>query len=214
MKQQITTLLVLLIGTTLFSQNSKAAETLLNEVYTTAQSYENISVDFKYVLENDSENIKQETRGDVIMKGDNYLLNILGITRLFDGKKLYTISPEDEEVTVSSDNSEDENNMTLSKMMSFYKDGYNYEMDITQNVKGRKIQFVKLSPIDTNAEVKDIFLGIDLSTKHIYKLIEIGANGTKTTLTVNSFKTNEPISKTLFTFDQNKYKDYYINNLD
>jgi outer membrane lipoprotein-sorting protein len=183
-------------------------------VYNTAQNYENISVDFKYVLENDSEDIKQETRGDVIMKGDKYVLNILGITRLFDGKKLYTISPEDEEVTVSSDNSDDENNMTLSKMMSFYKEGYNYNMDIIQDVKGRKIQFVKLNPIDTNAEVKDIYLGIDLNTKHIYKLIEIGANGTKTTLTVNSFKTNEPISKTLFTFDQNKYKDYYINNLD
>jgi hypothetical protein len=213
MKQRIT-LLALLIVTSLFSQNSKPAETLLNEVYSTSQNYENISVDFKYVLENDSEDIKQETRGDVIMKGDKYVLNVLGITRLFDGKKLYTISPEDEEVTVSSDNSEDENNMTLSKMMSFYKDGYNYNMDIIQNVEGRKIQFVKLNPIDTNAEVKDIYLGIDLNTKHIYKLIEIGVNGTKTTLIVNSFKTDEPISETLFTFDQNKYKDYYINNLD
>jgi outer membrane lipoprotein-sorting protein len=213
MKQKMT-LLAFLIGTSLFSQNSKPAETLLNEVYAAAQSYKNISVDFKYVLENDSEDIKQETQGDVIMKGDKYVLNVLGITRLFDGKKLYTISPEDEEVTVSSDNSEDENNMTLSKMMSFYKDGYNYNMDIIQNVKGRKIQFVKLTPIDTNAEVKDIYLGIDLNTKHIYKLIEIGINGTKTTLIVNSFKTDEPISETLFTFDQNKYKDYYINNLD
>jgi outer membrane lipoprotein-sorting protein len=212
--KQIITVLVFLISTIVFSQNSKPAEDLLNEVYNTAQSYENISVDFKYVLENVSEDIKQETRGNVIMKGDKYRLNILGITRLFDGKKLYTISPEDEEVTVSSDNSEDENNMTLSKMMSFYKEGYNYEMDILQDVKDRKIQFVKLNPIDTNAEVKDIFLGIDINTKHIYKLIEIGANGTKTTLTVNSFKTNEPISKTLFTFDQNKYKEYYINNLD
>jgi hypothetical protein len=45
-------------------------------------------------------------------------------------------------------------------------------------------------------------------------LIEVGENGTKTTLTVNSFKTNEPISKTLFTFDETKYKDYYINKLD
>ena len=60
MKQKMT-LLAFLIGTSLFSQNSKPAETLLNEVYATAQSYKNISVDFKYVLENDSEDIKQET---------------------------------------------------------------------------------------------------------------------------------------------------------
>jgi outer membrane lipoprotein-sorting protein len=212
--KQIIVVLAFLISSIGYSQDSKKAEVLLNEVYNKAQAYENISVDFKYVLENVSEDIKQETRGDVVMKGDQYLLNILGVTQLFDGEKLYTISPEDEEVTVSSDNSEDENTITPSKMMSFYKDGYMYEMDIIQDVKGRKIQFVKLNPIDANSEIKEIFLGIDAKTKHIYKLIEIGKNGTKTTLTVNSFKTNEPISKTLFTFDENKYKEYYINKLD
>ncbi|MCD2259558.1 LolA family protein [Psychroserpens luteolus] len=212
--KQIVVVLALLIGGFGFSQDSKKAETLLNEVYETVNTYNNISIDFKYVLENSSENIKQETRGDVVMEGDKYLLNILGITRLFDGKKLYTISPEDEEVTISSDNSEDENTITPSMMLSFYKDGYTYAMDIIQDVRGRKIQFVKLYPIDTNSEIKEVFLGIDAKTKHIYRLIEVGKNGTKTTLTVNSFKTNEPISKTLFTFDESKYKDYYINKLD
>ncbi|WP_040280934.1 LolA family protein [Psychroserpens damuponensis] len=212
--KQIIVVLAFLISSIGFSQESKKAEALLNEVYNKAQAYDNISVKFKYVLENVSEDIKQETRGDVVMKGDNYLLNILGVTRLYDGKKLYTISPEDEEVTISSDNSDDENSITPSKMMSFYKDGYTYDMDIIQDVKGRKIQFVKLNPIDTNSEIKEVYLGIDAKTKNIYRLIEVGKNGTKTTLTVNSFKTNEPISKTLFTFDKNKYKDYYINKLD
>jgi len=81
-------------------------------------------------------------------------------------------------------------------------------------VMGRKIQYVKLTPIDTNSEIKQVLLGIDAKTKHIYNLIEIGKNGTRTTLTVNSFKTNEPISKSLFKFDKRKYKDYYINKLD
>jgi outer membrane lipoprotein-sorting protein len=197
-----------------FSQDSKKAETLLNEVYDKVSAYDNISIDFKYVLENLSENINQETRGDVVMQGEKYLLNILGVTRIFDGNKLYTISPEDEEVTISSDNSEDENTITPSKMLSFYKEGYTYKMDIIQDIKGRKIQFIKLNPIDTNSEIKEVLLGIDAKTKHIYRLIEIGKNGTKTILTVNSFKTNEPISKTLFTFDKTKYKDYYINKLD
>lgn len=210
MKQIVIAALVLTSSWS-FAQN---AESLLNDVYNKTKSYNNISIDFKYVLQNTSENINQETRGDVVMEGDKYVLNILGITRIYDGKKLYTISPEDEEVTISSDNSEDETTITPSKMLSFYKEGYTYEMDIIQNVKGRKIQYVKLNPIDTNSEIKQILLGIDANTKHIYNLIEIGKNGTKTTLTVNSFKTNEPISKTLFTFDESKYADYYINRLD
>lgn len=206
--------LILMSQTFVFSQNTNDAKKLLDKVNTIAKSYDNISIDFKYVLVNTEENIKQEMRGDVILQGDKYVLNAFGITRIFDGKTLYNISPEDEEVTISSENTEDESTITPSKMLSFYKDGYNYEMDIVQSVNGRKIQYVKLIPIDSNSEIKNVLLGIDVKTKHIYNLIEIGANNTKTTITVNSFKTNEPLSKTLFTFDAKKYKDYYINKLD
>ncbi|PKQ45553.1 LolA family protein [Confluentibacter flavum] len=206
------TLLFLTLALNSFSQNKGKA--LLNDVSQKVKSYQNISIDFKYVLENTAEKIKQETRGDVVLQGDKYKLNILGVTRLFDGKKLYSISPEDEEVTISSQNEDSEDNITPSKMLSFYEDGYTYALDIEQNVQGRKIQYVKLTPIDSNSEINYILLGVDAQTKHIYTLIQIGKNGTKTTLTVNSFKTNEPLSKTLFNFDANKYKDYYINKLD
>jgi outer membrane lipoprotein-sorting protein len=205
---------LLVFGLSGFSQSDTKAETLLNEVSSKIKTYKNISLDFKYELNNVSENINQETRGDVVIDGEKYKLNILGVTRIFDGKTLYTINPEDEEVTISSDNTEDENTITPSKMLSFYEDGYTFKMDIIQNVKGRKIQYVKLNPIDTNSEIRYILLGIDATTKHIYNLIEVGSNGTKTTLTVNSFKTDEPISKTLFTFDESKYSDYFINKID
>lgn len=211
--KKIITLLLILSTSFIYAQDTEA-KALLNKVSSKVKSYNNIRIDFKYVLQNLSENVNQETRGDVVIQGDKYKLNILGITRIFDGKTLYSISPEDEEVTISSDNSEDENSITPSKMLSFYEKGYTYKMDITQNIKGRKIQYVKLTPIDSNSEIKQILLGIDANTNHIYNLIETGKNGTQTTLTVNSFKTDEPLSKTLFTFDESKYKDYYINKLD
>lgn len=205
---------LIVCNTVTFAQNTTKAKELLDEVNAKAKSYDNISIAFKYVLINTEENIKQETHGNVIMQGEKYVLNIMGITRIYDGKTLYNISPEDEEVTISSENTEDENTITPSKMLSFYEEGYNYSMDIVQNVNGRKIQYVKLIPIDSKSEIKHVLLGIDTKTKHIYTLIEIGANNTKTTLTVNSFKTNKPLSKTLFTFDADKYKGYFINKLD
>ena len=213
--KRILILAFITLSFTAFSQNDTKAETLLTEVSNKIKSYKNISIDFKYELNNvNEENMNQETRGDVVIEGEKYKLNILGITRIFDGKTLYTISPEDEEVTISSDNSDEESTISPSDMLSFYEDGYTYQMDIIQNVKGRKIQYVKLSPMDTNSEIKHVLLGIDATTKHIYNLIEVGKNGTKTTLTVNSFQTDQPISKTLFTFDESKYEDYYINRID
>ncbi|HPF10805.1 MAG TPA: outer membrane lipoprotein carrier protein LolA [Flavobacteriaceae bacterium] len=196
--------------------HAQEAKKLLDEVSSKVKSYDNIYIDFKWNLTNEKEKVNQETRGDVTIAGNKYVLNMLGSTRMFDGQKLYTIVPEDEEVTISKHNPSDEKEITPSKLLTFYEKGYTYKMDIVQNVKGRKIQYVKLTPIDSKAEIKNILLGIDAQTKHIYRLIQTDDNGTKYTLTVNSFKTNEPLSKTLFTFDQAKYEreGYYINQLN
>ncbi len=206
-------LIVTLVFTATFAQaqSSDKAKALLDEVYSKVQSYNNIAVNFKFALHNSEADVDQETRGDVTLEGEKYLFNYLGSQQLYDGAKVYTIVPENEEVTIE-DKSEEENTITPSKMLTFYKKGHNFEWDILQNVQGRKIQFVKLIPIDTNSEITSILLGIDVETKHIYKLIETGKNGTITTITVNSFKTDQQLSKTLFTFDENKYKEegYYI----
>jgi len=203
--------LVCLAAGQLHGQDAEKAKALLDEVYGKVKGYENIVVDFKFDLYNSEADVRQETRGNVTLKGDMYYLNYMGAEQLYDGKKVYTIVPENEEVTIE-DKSDDSGTVSPSKMLTFYKEGHTYDWDILQNVQGRKIQFVKLTPIDSNSEVASILLGIDVETKHIYKLIETGQNGTKTTITVNSFKTDQPLSKTLFTFDEKKYTDegYYI----
>ncbi len=196
------------------AQNSPNAEKLLNEVSSKVQSYDNMVIEFKYALENTAENVSQETRGDVSIDGEKYVLNLMGTTQMFDGKKIYTIIPEDEEINISNYVEEDSNSITPSKMFTFYEDGYNYQMDVTQNVKGREIQYVKLTPKDSNAEIKNILLGIDKQTKHIYNLIQTQDNGTKITITVRSFKTDLPLAKNLFTFDEDRYSNFYINRID
>ncbi|MEL4309167.1 LolA family protein [Joostella sp. CR20] len=212
MKKILVLIAIAFISIQANAQNDAKAKNLLDEVYNKVKSYDNIFIDFKYTLDNTAESIHQETKGDVTIKGDKYVFNYLGATKIFDGSKTYTIIPENEEVVIESTPEDGEGTITPSKMLTFYKEGYNYKWDVLQNIKGRNIQYVALSPIDSNSEIKQILLGIDAQTKHIYNLIEVGSNGTKTTITVNSFKTNEPLSKSLFTFDQAKYDNlgYYI----
>jgi outer membrane lipoprotein-sorting protein len=212
--KKIIFLFSILLSLGLSAQNSDQAKALLNDVSSKVKAYDNMVIDFKYALENTAENVSQETRGDVSIKGDKYVLNLMGTTQMFDGKRIYTIIPEDEEINISNYVEEDSNNITPSKMFSFYEEGYNYKWDITQDVKGRKIQYIKLTPQDSNAEVKNILLGIDTQTKHIYNLIQTQDNGTKITITVKSFKTDQPLAQSLFTFNEDRYSNYYINRLD
>ncbi|MFP2994627.1 outer membrane lipoprotein carrier protein LolA [Spongiivirga sp. MCCC 1A20706] len=212
MKRLGALLICLCIAGYALGQDAAKAKQLLDDVSKKVKSYDNITLDFQYVLNNKEENIKQETSGNVTLKGEKYLLNFMGITKLYDLKKEYTIVPENEEITIATPDDSEAGVITPSKMLTFYEDGYNYSWDTAKNIKGRKIQFIKLTPIDSSAEISQIMLGVDVQTKHIYNLIQSDGSGTTTTLTVNSFKTNQPLSKSLFTFDASKYKDYYINN--
>ena len=190
------------------------AKALLQLVDEKVNSYQNIQIDFSYVLENELENIRQETRGKLTVEGNKYVLEILGIQRIFDGQKLFTISPEDEEVTISEENFEDNNTISPSTLLNFFEEGYNYSMDIKQVKYGRNIQYIKLTPIDSESEIRYALLGVEEKTKHVYNLIEMGENATKTTLTIANFQTNITIPKSFFKFDASNYKEFYINYLD
>lgn len=207
-------IIIFLITFQVFAQDAKKAKQLLDEVSAKVKTYENINIDFKYSISNPKENIFQESKGNVILKSDLYVLNFMGITKIFDGKLTHTIVPEDEEITISKYDEADDNAITPSKMLTFFQTGFSYKWDIPQEIKGRKIQYIKLKPISSKDTRKEILLGIDVQTKHIYNLIEIDHKGTRTTLIVNSFKTNQPLSKNQFTFAQSKYPNYYINRID
>lgn len=213
MKKIVALFVLTLLSFASYSQDKKA-KALLDEVTAKIKSYNNIAIDFKYALNNSKENINQDSKGNVMLQGNKYVLNFMGVTKIYDGKKTYTIVPEDEEVSVSNADDNDSKSITPSKMLTFYNSGYKFAMDIVQDVKGRKIQYVKLTPTNNKDQRKEVLLGIDVQTKHIYNLIEIGKNGTKTTLTVNSFKTNQTLPKNQFTFVASKYPKYYINKID
>lgn len=207
-------LILFFTGLTVSAQNSQKAKELLDQVSAKVKSYENIQIGFSYSMQNLKQNVNQDSKGNLTLKGNQYLLNFMGITKIFDGKKNYTIVPEDEEITISNQDDSNVDGMTPAKLLTFFNSGFKYSWDITQNIKGRKIQYVKLIPTNVKDYRKEVLIGIDAQTKHLYNMIEMNKNGSKTTITVNSFKTNQPISKNHFTFTQSKYPNYYINNLD
>lgn len=212
--KKIIVLLLVIFSFSAQAQDAVKAKALLDKVSAKAKIQQNIQIDFKYSLQNLKENVNQESKGNVTLSGNKYVLNFMGVTKICDGKKLYSIVAEDEEITISNIGGSEEDNDTPAKMLTFFNKGFKYAWDITQNVQGKKIQYVKLTPISSKDERKQILVGIDTKTNNIYNTIAIGKNGTKTTLTVNSFKTNQTLPKNQFTFVPSKYPKYYINKLD
>lgn len=206
--------LLLTITLNFQAQNSDRAKALLDQVTAKVKSYENIAIDFRYSMSNSRQNLNQESKGSVTLKGNLYKLDFMGTTRIFDGKKVYNIVPEDEEISISKYDDQKSDDLTPAKMLTFFNSGYKYSWDILQNIKGRKIQYVKLNPLNAKDKTKEVLIGVDVQTKHIYNFIQTEKDGTKILITINSFKTNQPLSKNHFTFTESKYPNYYINRLD
>ena len=195
-----------------WSQTSSQAQRLLESASRQMQTYENIEFEFSYVLNNRTEQINQESFGKVIIAKEKYKLNFLDAIQIFNGKQLYTIVPENEEITIIQLDDQEDLIFNPKEFLQFYKEGYNYFWDISQRIKGKNIQFVKLIPTNDNKDLNFLLVGIDTKLNHIYKLIEVGNNGTQTTLTINKMKVNNSLPQNLFVFDEDNYPNYYIND--
>ena len=204
---------LLLFGLLIF-QNLSAQqdpEALLESVYNKIRSFENIKLDFDYSLYNEVADIRQDTKGSITLKDSLYFFDYMGIKQLFDGTKVITIVDENEEVTIV-DKTDDQDSISPSNLFDFYRDGYNYEMDIEQNTPEGIVQYIKLTPIDSDSDMEQLLLGILKEQLQIYKLIQKGNNGTVTTISVKSFITNTELDPNRFVFDRDHYQQlgYYI----
>jgi outer membrane lipoprotein-sorting protein len=210
MKKSGILFLSLFITAISLSQNDAKAKSLLDEVSIKMGAYKNMYIGFSQTLSNEDAGIKEgdepPIRGEINLQGEKYSLNYLGNQFIYDGKKLHVINNDEKEISISeSDFSGDDGFIYPSKLLTFYKEGYNLQMGNAQNIKGRNIQFVTLNPIDSNSEIVKVELAIDAKTKHIYKLIQTGANASKTTFTITEFKKNEDLSDNFFTFNRAEY---------
>jgi len=205
------------------SQNDPQAEDLLNKVSENIKTYESMYININHNLSNEEEDIDQTNKVSFVKKGDKYNVKWNNITFIYDGKKLYTINPDDEEVTISTEDLDEESTITPNKILTFFENGYEFKMDIIQDVtvvdyyeqRTRKLlQYIKLIPIDSDSEIDFILLAIEKKYNRIYKSIEKGKNGTTTTYTITSFEVDLPLKDDLFLFNKKNYKDYYINDID
>lgn len=190
------------------------ANALLKEVSDKISNFESIEITFDYSIINDTQDLQQHTYGKIVVKNDMFSLDIFGIRQIFDGEKLYTISNEDKEVTVSKQQADEFNYFSPNSLLNSLTKSYLCKMDIIQKKSGSIVQYIKFFPVDSNSEIKYILVGVDNKTKIINNLALLDENKIKTVIKIKEFNTNKSFPKSYFNFEKSKYKGFYINNLD
>ena len=198
----------LVVGTFTFSFAQKIdtkAKTILDAVSANYKAKKNTY--FKFTYGTGTGKVTKTETGIFYSTPSQYKLNIMGNEQIFDGKKVYNISKEDQEVTIAKPNGSEK---TLSPInyIDEYKNGYT----VTYSGKSGALDKITLVPVKDNG-IKNVVLFINTPKKQISKIIQTSTDNELATITVSQYKENQTLSASTFTFDKNKYKNYLITEL-
>lgn len=186
-----------------------AAKILLDEVSAATDAHEAIYISFEYNLNNKSENIHENTTGELTLKKNQYTLSFMGVNQVSDGENVWTIIEEDEEIQISEIDLDDENTLTPSNFLKMYEEGFIYEM----KERNGKLQTIELLPENLDdVDYTKILLIIDTQLKQIKKLKQFGNNQTESEYIIKEF-TPTSIDDNTFILNTSRFPNFEIIDL-
>lgn len=189
--------------------NNKQASEILQEVTTKTKAYSSIKLEFTYQMENPDANINELTEGKALVSGDKYHLDIAGQTVISDGKTIWTVITDAEEVQVN-DAEEGDGGFSLTKMLSTYNDEYKSKLlpKIT-SMDGKNVYALDLTPNEKKTFDK-VQLFVDKDKMDVYSISLYDQSGSVYTYKITTFTPNAPVSDKDFTFNEADYPDFDV----
>jgi outer membrane lipoprotein carrier protein len=194
----------LFIGVQLsMGQAKKNSEEILKQVSESTKTYSTIKVHFTYNMDNPSAKVHESESGVLLVKGDNYRLDIAGQRVISDSKTSYTYITDANEVQINSVE-DNENALTPNKLLTSYGEDYKSRLvnEITRD--GRTQYIIELKPT-TQKSFTTVELSID---KELYRIMRIAIqdnSGNTFTYLVNKFETNVAVKEADFIFNAKDY---------
>ena len=210
-KTFLAAILLVLVKVTFAQYDPKALEILeaMGEKYKSMPSYE---ANFSYALTNDVENIKEEFKGKLTVKGDKFRISLPEQEVINNGATVWTYLPEVKEVNIDNydRNSGDINPLKIYEI--YQKDfKYLYIQDKTEG--GVACEEVDLVPEKKDAQYFKIKLLIKKKDKVIQSLTMFDKGGNRYKYTITKFVPNADVSEAYFTFDPKKYPGVEVIDL-
>ncbi len=202
----LTTLLLLTFGA--FAQKDKMATEILDRVIAKTESHKTLEVEFTYSMNNVEAGIKEDKEGTLLVMGDKYKLTFIEQIMISDGKTLWTLLPDDEEVMI---NNVEENSdaITPTNLLNSYGDNYKSKFITEGQLNGKTIQYIELTPLEGKTYTK-IEVAIEKGLDQIYSFSMFDKNGSTYSYTIKKQTINKAVSEFEFSFNEAEYPNYEI----
>lgn len=213
---KIGTVLSLIFATVQMSAQDAKAKGILDKLSAKTKTYTSMSADFEYTMKNEAEDIEETQTGSLVTQGEKYHLEIAGQKIICDGKTVWTVLDEAEEVQINDvpDADETEDYISPTKILTLWEKGFKYKYDKSMTLNGVAVDVINLYPEEADEQsfhTIKIYVNKD---KMIVDQIDIkGKDGTDFVYTIKSFKTNENIAVNTFVFSTTNNPSYDVIDL-
>jgi len=193
-----------------WAQGDAKARDLIRRMNTNYKSFRTMSADFSFTLDNPTQNINEQQRGRLEIKGKKYRLDMKNQTILTDGAVLWIVLKDAREVNVS-DYEPAPDELTPTSVFSLYEKGFEPYLQAEGSTATAKI--IDLVPIDKKKPYFKIKLTVDPAKALMTQAVVMNKDGSRMTYVIRDFKSNTPINDTQFQFQKSQFPQFEIVDL-
>lgn len=212
MKKAFLALFLLFSASVLWAQyDPKALEILeaMSNKYKTTPSFE---ANFSYTLTNETEKIKEEFKGKMMVKGDKYRLTLPEQEVFNNGTTVWTYLPDAKEVNIDNFDPQSED-LNPSKFYDIYKKGYKYLYLEDKTEGGILCEVVDLVPEKKDAQYFKVRMNIVKKDKSIHSWIMFDKAGNLFKYSITKFNPSAKLEDGDFSFDPKKFPGVEVIDL-
>lgn len=171
-----------------------------------------MKADFTYSLENKQQKSQEKQKGNILVKGNKFRLDIANQLIICDNKTIWTYSREVNEVQIDH-YSPKEGAIRLDDIFTMYGKGFLYKMLECKKENGKEICVIELTPKDKKKKFFKIKVTVDKTNQTIISSQVFDKNGNIHTYTVNNQVPNLKFDDNQFAFDAKKYPGVEVVDL-
>jgi outer membrane lipoprotein-sorting protein len=214
MQKYIHVFTLLLIAQYSICQQDPEARKILDRVAEKSKSYKSIRTDYELLIEDRKEDMQTESKGRIIIKKNKYKLESDESTVYYDGKTMWTYTPDNNEVVISEPDTLDDNFLVNpASIFDIYNRDFKYRYDGEIDGNNIKMHEIHMFPKNLEQPYSRIILHIDAGRDLLSGIKIVGKDGVDYTISLDNYITNEDIDDSVFTFSSSKHKKAEIIDL-
>ena len=189
---------------------------ILNKVSDRYKSLKSITASVSLRTLNKDSDIDETTSIEFSKKGKKFRFSIDNDFEIVsDNETIWTISPEDKEVTIDVyEEDEEDGEITFTNVFTIHEKGFDKYYIEDETIDGSvKCHVIDLVPMDKEKDFFKIKVFVDVKEPFLKEMRILYKDGTNAIYSIKDFKYNEPLSEDMFLVKKDDYQGFHFEDL-